>query len=467
MQNSSSPRAWIRRTRAAIVFLVLATISVGGAFAVSGTDWMMPQSLAVLGLIVVLNVLLSVASGEVNDRLWASASVMLVFVAGFFVVLLLGTSVESFRLAIAAQTVVAASGFYTRGDWRERRWARSAMNLGQLAMAGFVSGLATLGVAQAIAMPSSSGSPGLSDASGWYPTLFVLGLVGPFSYAMTNLVGVKLGVRMLYGRGNVLPWSHLRSIVFSLIAMGVIGAFVGVLFATTPEPAVIPLTLVVFVVGQQVFISMARLRTAHENTINGFVKTLEARDLYTRGHTEKVAEFCRLAGEELGLSDNRLERLRWAALIHDVGKLAVPAELMQSPQQFGDPQRREYHAATHRVDDLLCEVDFLRPMVVISSGFHPAQRGVDYGQTGHIHDQPEPTEEQQILAVADAFDAMTSSRSYRMAISQSAALEQLRRSGDALYTVDVVDALERGLTRVGREYGPPDIDRNHSVSHNG
>jgi hypothetical protein len=110
------------------------------------------------------------------------------------------------------------------------------------------------------------------------------------------------------------------------------------------------------------------------------------------------------------------------------------------------------------VDDLLSEVAFLSPMVQICSGAHPRLSDEDFGQSGHSH-TTRPTLEQKVLAVADAFDAMTSTRGYRMAFSQSKAFATLRDDDTPLYDNDVIDALERGLAAVGRSYGPPDIVR--------
>ena len=90
-------------------------------------------------------------------------------------------------------------------------------------------------------------------------------------------------------------------------------------------PATIPLIGIVFFTGYMAFESYARLREAQESTIRGFIKALEAKDLYTRGHTERVARFAEMIGKQMGYDGTQLERLRWAALIHDVGKLAVDA----------------------------------------------------------------------------------------------------------------------------------------------
>ena len=109
------------------------------------------------------------------------------------------------------------------------------------------------------------------------------------------------------------------------------------------------------------------MREAHEATLRGFVKALEAKDLYTRGHTERVAYFAQLTGQELSFSGTQLERLRWAALIHDVGKLAVPGELIRKKGRLSADEYLDMKAHAHLVEEILAEVEFLEPMVEIAS----------------------------------------------------------------------------------------------------
>jgi HD-GYP domain-containing protein (c-di-GMP phosphodiesterase class II) len=220
---------------------------------------------------------------------------------------------------------------------------------------------------------------------------------------------------------------------------------------------VTPLILIVYLIGHMSLASFSQLREAHEATLRGFIKALEAKDLYTRGHTERVAYFAQLIGEELHFSGTQLERLRWAALIHDVGKLAVPAELIRKKGRLTDDEYQEMQTHAHMVEEILAEVEFLEPMVEIASGHHSHYDGNGYGGAGHRRGL-QPSLESSILAVADAFDAMTSTRSYRMALTQTYALAELRRNAGSQFDPDVIDALQRSLARVGETYGSKQID---------
>src|SRR5690606_4427626 len=144
-----------------------------------------------------------------------------------------------------------------------------------------------------------------------------------------------------------------------------VGGLLGAAFNEVQKTAVIVLILIVYMIAHLSLFSYSQLREAHQAALRGFVKALEARDLYTRGHTERVAYFAQLIGEELHFTGTQLERLRWACLIHDLGKLAIPGELLSKPQLTAE-EFDQMRQAARKVEAILAEVDFLRPMVSIA-----------------------------------------------------------------------------------------------------
>jgi len=213
----------------------------------------------------------------------------------------------------------------------------------------------------------------------------------------------------------------------------------------------------VYALGHMSLYAYSQLRDSHIGSIRGFVKTLEAKDMYTRGHTERVAFFAQMIGEEMGFNGTQLETLRWSALIHDLGKLAVPTELIRKRGRLDEDEYAEMKAHAQLVEEILAEVDFLQPMVEIASGHHSNFDGSGYGGSGHSQGQP-PRIEACIVAAADAFDAMTSARSYRMALSQQYAISELRRNSGAQFHPEVVDAFEQALNKTGRRWGAPHVN---------
>jgi hypothetical protein len=384
-------------------------------------------------------VFLEFKSVEVNDRLFQSSGVMVALTAGVVFAL----EGHSAALGLGA---MAALGPLVPADLQERRWFQPLANAGQMMMSAVAAGY-VLDVF-------------LRDVHG--VTRFDLvqivsaGVVASIVYTILNSQLVRLAVRFVYGRRDFVPWSRMSVFVGSLLVMGFVGALLGATL-TLAEAAVAPLILAVYLIGHLSLSSHAQLREAHESTLRGFVKALEAKDLYTRGHTERVAYFAQITGTELSYTGTQLERLRWAALIHDVGKLAVPAELIRKKGRLTSTEYEEMQAHAHMVEEILAEVDFLQPMVEIASGHHSHFDGSGYGGRGH-QDGRRPSLDSCILAVADAFDAMTSTRSYRMALTQQFALDELRRHAGTQFHPDVIDALERALARVGESYGSRDVD---------
>ena len=381
-------------------------------------------------------VLLEFYSVEVNDRLFQSSSVMVALTAG--VVFALGGG-----SAMLGMATMAALGPLMPADLRERRWFQPLANFGQMTISAGAAGYVLDLVLDEVR-----------------PTDLVLilagGVLASLVYAVVNSQLVRLAVRVVYGSRDFVPWSRMTLLVTSLLSMGTIGALLGITIVEAKD-AVLPLILAVYLIGHLSLSSHGQLREAHEATLRGFVKALEAKDLYTRGHTERVAYFAQLAGRELSFSGTQLERLRWAALIHDVGKLAVPAELIRKKGRLSDEEYEEMQSHAHLVEEILAEVEFLHPMVEIASAHHSNYDGSGYGGSGHQHGR-RPSLESCILSVADAFDAMTSTRSYRMALSQQFAFEELRRNAGTQFHPDVIDALENGLARVGETYGSQHVD---------
>ena len=379
---------------------------------------------------------------EVNDRMFMSPTVMVALtaaVAFHFSVDRPGPGTSALGVA-----TMAALGAFSPEDFRQRRWFQPVANFGQLVVAAGVAVFVLEQFLEQAPEPSAGNTFWLWIAGG--------SAVAATVYALINFTFVTVAVRTVFEKRDLRPWSNLGQLVPSYLLMGFVGGLLGATY--TILPVVLPLVFAMFIVGYLSFASYGQLREAHEATLRGFIKALEAKDLYTRGHTERVAYFSQLVGEEMGFNGTRLERLRWAALIHDVGKLAVPRDLIRKKGKLTEEEYEELQVHAHIVEEILAEVEFLRPMVEIASSHHSHYDGGGYGGVGHTHGE-QPSPEACILAVADAFDAMTSTRSYRMALSQDYAFSELRRNAGSQFDPDVVEALARALERSTERYGSP------------
>jgi HD-GYP domain-containing protein (c-di-GMP phosphodiesterase class II) len=230
------------------------------------------------------------------------------------------------------------------------------------------------------------------------------------------------------------------------LAFGLLGTFVGQLYANLGPLAVL-LLLAPVVIARQTFSAYLELSEAHEATIQVFLRAIEAKDTYTARHTQRVCTYSLYMGEELGFSHPRMEHLRQAALMHDIGKLAVPKHLLNKPGKLTDDEFERVQRHAHVCIDILGLVDFLKPMTAAAAGHHARFDGGGYGGTG------ERPLEAYIVAVADAFDAMTSTRSYRRALPMDVAFDELRSKAGTQFHPDCVAALVTAIERRGEQHG--------------
>lgn len=403
-----------------------ASLAVGSAFVgaavivvlfVFQTD---PQPLWLWATLTGAFVALEFSSVEVNDRLFVSSSIMVAFT---------GIVVFDRESAVLAVALMAAVAVFHPDDLRLRRWRQPAYNFGQLIIS------TTIGVL--VLFPFLPEGPlGVGDV----PRLVGGAALASVVYNWVNFRLVALYVRTAYPGRALRPWSRMLANHLVHAVLGAYGALLGAAYLTV-GPVALPLMIATFLIGHVGFASYSRLRQAHEDTVRGFVKAIEALDPYSRGHTERVAHFSQITGERLGFDAGQLDVLRWAALIHDVGRLAAPAELIARDGPLDAGERARLDRRKQVVQELLSRVEFLAPAVDAVGAESALGR-----QRSAIS---------RVLGVADAFDAITTTRSYRSAVTQAAAFDELRKDIDH-HGADVVDALIAAIEEGGVVYGSPD-----------
>jgi len=206
--------------------------------------------------------------------------------------------------------------------------------------------------------------------------------------------------------------------------------------------AVFPLLVAPILIARHAYSSFVDLKSAQEHTIETLIRALEAKDRYTAGHAQRVATFSAYIAEEFAFTPRRSERLRYAALMHDIGKLIVPNQLLNKPGRLTEAEFDRVRLHETVSVELLRRIDFLAP-VAGDTTTEAATAAVD----GNVLVEP------AIIHVADAFDAMTSTRSYRKALSQETAFDELRKGAGTQFNAACVDALIDAIERRGEAYG--------------
>lgn len=332
------------------------------------------------------------------------------------------------ELLLSAGVVGAASGLYLE-HLSARRFGMVADNCSQFLLAS----VAAAGVFELV--PYRDGVAGLAVA-----------LVATAAFGVVNVGLVLPNVALRHGEPLRVVWRDMRAALPNYFAFGLLGLFIG-LVCVRVGPVAVPLLAIPMAIGRWTFSSFLRTREAHEATIRLFIRLIEAKDPYTAGHTERVARYALYVGEELGLPPDRLEHLRYSALMHDVGKLAVPSRLLNKPGRLTPAEWEIVRSHNEAGLGILARIDFMRGMAVTAS-----DRCSHFDRTA----DGAPSDlvlEAQIVAVADAFDAMTSTRSYRRALDQDVAFTELRDKSGTQFNPACVDALIRAVDRRGERYG--------------
>jgi HD-GYP domain-containing protein (c-di-GMP phosphodiesterase class II) len=183
-----------------------------------------------------------------------------------------------------------------------------------------------------------------------------------------------------------------------------------------------------------------QLYRSHIDTITMVVKAIEKRDTLTDGHTARVVAVSRAIGREMGMTEDELLALELAGLLHDLGMLAVPRELLTKPGALGDEEAAEVRSHARKVGEMLEGIPLLSK--AIPDVVHHQEKFNGSGYPEGLAGARIPRAA-RILAVADAWEAMTSDRPYRPRLSPGAALKEIKKGSGTQFDPEVVAVFER------------------------
>ena len=311
-----------------------------------------------------------------------------------------------------------------------------AFNTSMFTLSAYLSGRAFL------AAGGHEGAPGPSS----FP-----GLIGPFAVAAVVYVAVNFmllhAVFWLTRDPEAAPARVGLDFKLWLTDLGY-GAF-GVLIAAlwsvlgpfTPVLVLIPVFVARWAVAQ-----FAAQQRAYEATVSALCQAVETKDFYTRGHSERVSRGAVMIATEIGMRPERVGAIRYAGMLHDVGKLGVPTSVLQKRGSLTDDEYAAVQLHPMRGLDIVREIGFLDEALAGIMHHHERidGRGYPMGLAGD-----EIPEFARVLGVADAFDAMTSDRSYRGARPIPEAVAELRKWAGKQFDPAFVDAFVSAIERDG------------------
>ncbi|QWE09635.1 HD domain-containing protein [Polynucleobacter ibericus] len=184
-------------------------------------------------------------------------------------------------------------------------------------------------------------------------------------------------------------------------------------------------------------LTQERLSTALRSTIEAMSKTMEWRDPYTAGHQKRVASISMAIARELGWDNERIQALYMAAMVHDIGKMAVPSEILTKPSRLTDIEMQLVQGHVEAGYQILKDIPFPWPIAEMVHQHHERLDGSGY--PNHLQGA-QICEEARVLAVADTLEAMATHRPYRPAKGLAAALDEIRLEAGTKLDAKVVDA---------------------------
>lgn len=245
---------------------------------------------------------------------------------------------------------------------------------------------------------------------------------------------------------------HYAGIPPRTFAFAVVGLLFASLYLEMGMMAVL-FVVVPLLIARRALQAAAQMDDAYEATLRGLVTAIEAKDAYTRGHAERVSRLSAMIARELGLSERRVRALRIAALMHDVGKLVVATPILTKPGKLTDEEYE--HMKSHPIHgcEVISEIDFLHDGEAVHAVRHHHERLDGRGYPDGLAGDEVPLTA-RIVMCADAFDSMTSTRTYRRALDVEQAMRELRRCSATQFDPLSIQALARAIERHGWEPTP-------------
>jgi putative nucleotidyltransferase with HDIG domain len=179
-----------------------------------------------------------------------------------------------------------------------------------------------------------------------------------------------------------------------------------------------------------------KLEKAYLDCVETLRYTVEAKDIYTRGHSDRVSEYSVLIGEKLGLPEDEIRKLRIGGLFHDIGKIGVPDSILQKPGKLTDEEYSEIKNHPSIGAHILSSSDYFKDMIPIVKHHHEKYNGCGYPSKLKGEEIPYLA---RITAIADTFDAMTSRRVYRDELELDYVKEEFRKNKGEQFDPNLTD----------------------------
>ncbi|NLY46564.1 MAG: HD-GYP domain-containing protein [Tissierella sp.] len=253
-----------------------------------------------------------------------------------------------------------------------------------------------------------------------------------FQAILILLLGMIINTFIISGLMSILnkqeftkTWvANIKGTILSSLAVGTLGIIIAIASIGYGCGAVLlffgPLLL-----ARYSFKLYMDMRNIHISTIEALSKTIEAKDPYTSGHANRVEEYSVLLAEAIGLSNEKIQNIKTAAILHDIGKIAINDNILNKAGKLTNEEYAEIMKHPSVGAEIISKMEFFKDIKDIVRHHHERYDGGGYPDGLKGDDIPI---EACILAIADSYDAMTSNRPYRKALEKEVALEEIKKN---------------------------------------
>jgi hypothetical protein len=311
------------------------------------------------------------------------------------------------------------------------------------------------------------GGPVGPDALDHIPTAVAAAVAATVGHQLTNALLVSL---ILWLEGQVPVVDFLRSVIaptfLPMLGYSALGVLLAVMWIGGLGILACLLVVVPLIVARWAMSQYQAERAAQAATMRAFIQVIETKDLYTRGHSERVSTGVGMLGRQLRLSEDRQNALEHAGLLHDVGKVGVPTSIIRKPGKLDDFEMDAIRLHPARGVELIGNIPFLEEVKSAVLHHHEKYDGTGYpaGLAGaHIPYFA------RIIGIVDAFDCLTSTRSYRPARGVEETLAILIQDKSTHFDPELVDAFVEVIRTQGwtaaADQPAPDESMQVSIDH--
>nr|WP_241484981.1 HD-GYP domain-containing protein [Nocardiopsis potens] len=326
---------------------------------------------------------------------------------------------------------------------RRQNLVKRFFNGAQFALAGYAAGHAYLLLGGRMGVPDRDDFP-------WIVLPYTAAILVHTAVNGALIAGLLrcLGVLQLRRPGRM-RWRPVVGLELASLGYAMLGLLIAAIWDLVGLFAVLLVLLPLFI-ARWAFYQYVAEQHAHDATLATLAQAVETKDYYTRGHCMRVSKASGMIAQELGLSAERVRNVRYAGMLHDIGKLGVPTKVLQKSGGLTEEEFAAIQLHPMRGYEIVREIGFLDEALAGIMHHHEKMNGRGYPMGLAGEDIPECA---RIVSVADVFDCITSTRSYRKARSVEEAVAELRRCAGEQFDPRMVEALVRAVERDG--WDPP------------